>query len=74
MRPRTKKFWSLSDVAIIWSFPISIWGKAKWPKDEAELNIKTFEHDWAIVSDRLPKAIKDDELEKAKIKGILKPV
>jgi len=38
-----------------------------------ELSVKTFEHDWGIVADRLPKAIKDDELEKAKIKGILKP-
>lgn len=69
-----KPFWAQSEARIKWSFPISIWGKAKWPKDEGELNNKTFEHDWGIVNDRLPKAIKDDEKEKARIKEIIKPV
>jgi len=57
---------------IKWSFTISLW--SKWVKDESDLNIKTFEHDWSIVNDRLPKAIKDDENEKKNIYQIIKPV
>jgi len=73
-KPRMKPFWSYADANIKWSFPISIWGKSKWVKDESELNIKTFDNDWGIVNERLPKAIKDDTVEKDKIKDIIKPV
>jgi len=74
IRPRTKQFWYYSEVFIKWSFPMSIWGRAKWVKDEGDLNNKTFEHDWGIVNERLPKAIKDDEAEKLKIFNVIKPV
>lgn len=55
-----------------WTFPVSIWSKAGWAKDEDEINAKCFENDWAIAVDRFPKAIKDDDKEKDKIRLILK--
>jgi len=54
-----------------WSIPVSIW--AKWIKDETELNIKCFENDWEILQEKMPKALKEDDLERAKLKSFLKP-
>jgi len=56
----------------VWSFPISIWAQEKWNKDETNLFAKCFEHDWNLMHDKLPKNIRENEVEKSKIKIAVK--
>jgi len=67
MKPRTLVIWEFQDAKIHWGIPISIW--AKWICDETDKNVKCFENDWAAIIEKLPKAIREDDLERSKIKN-----
>jgi len=40
--------------------------------EEADKYIKCFDIDWQNISDKLPKMLKDDDVEKNKVKNVLK--
>lgn len=70
--PRSREIWEYSESLINWSFPISIW--AKWVKNEEELGIKCFDNDWELTKERLPKALRDDEKDRDRIKKRVRPL
>lgn len=72
VRPRSRPRWTYSSKSVVWSYPISIWAQEKWNKDETNLFIKCFENDWSLITDKLPKNIRENEVEKAKIKLAVK--
>jgi len=49
-----------------------LWAQEKWRIDDFDMYAKCFDHDWAIVVDKLPKSIMTNEVEKSKIKIIVK--
>lgn len=72
VQPRSRPRFTFTDSAVVWSFPISLWAQEKWVKDETDTQIKAFENDWNYITDKLPKAIKDNAEEQGKIKNIVK--
>lgn len=69
--PRMREIWEYSESSVKWSFPISIW--SKWVKDEEELGLKCFDNDWELTKERVPKALKDDEKDRDKVKKVVRP-
>lgn len=72
IKPRSYPEYKYSEAEIIWTFPISIWAKSNWVKDESEVSNKAFDHDWELARERMPKAIKDDENELNNIKDLIR--
>jgi len=49
-----------------------VWSKAGWVKNEDTINNNAFDHDWEYAKDRMPKAIRDDEIQKFQIMALLR--
>lgn len=71
IKPRMRPFWEQQEDELIWSIPISIWGK--WIYDEDERELKCFDQDWEVTKDRMWKDIRNNPDEQNKMQQYLRP-